>query len=122
MQSVLRRPDNGSAGLADCQPLVADRLSINGVISVAPTGPGERAVQLPWFWPDAASFRILAESPTALPWSAVRADPGLLFFLFGREVLFDGDAVGPIGAAELRAAAAMLENCSAPWVSWDDVS
>jgi two-component system NtrC family sensor kinase len=89
---------------------------------VAPTGPGERAVQLPWFWPDAASFRILAESPTALPWSAVRADPGLLFFLLGREVLFDGDAVGPIGAPELRAAAAMLENRSAPWVTWCDPS
>ncbi|HJZ90931.1 MAG TPA: HAMP domain-containing sensor histidine kinase [Gemmataceae bacterium] len=87
---------------------------------MAPTGPGERAVQLPWFWPDAASFRILAESPTALPWSAVRADPGLLFFLLGREVLFDGDAVGPIGAAELRAAAAILENRSAPWVAWSD--
>src|SRR5918993_943103 len=45
-------------------------------IPVAPTGPGERAVLLPWFWPDAAAFHAVADSPMAVPWTAVRADPG----------------------------------------------
>jgi len=87
---------------------------------VAPSGPGERAVQLPWFWPDAASFRTLTDTPSTLPWSATRADPGLLFFLLRREVAFSRSAVGRIEDADLRAAAAMLGDRAAPWVDWRD--
>jgi signal transduction histidine kinase len=86
---------------------------------VAPTGPGERAVLLPWFWPDATSVRALIDSPTAVPWSTVRTDPGLLLFLLSRDIPLTVDDVR-VGPADLRAAAAMFDEVSVPWLSWGD--
>jgi signal transduction histidine kinase len=85
---------------------------------VAPTRPGERAVLLPWFWPDATSFHTLTDTPTALRWSAVRADPGLLFFLLARDVPISASLSCRLSAADLRAAAARLSEPDVPWVSW----
>src|SRR5688572_31696532 len=85
---------------------------------VPPTGPGERAVQLPWFWPDAASFHTLADTPMAVPWSAVRADVGLLFFLLSRDIPLAAGAPCRAGEADLAAAAAMLAESAAPSLDW----
>ena len=64
---------------------------------MAATGAGERAVHLSWFWPDAASFEHLADSPTSIPWSVIRADPGLLFFLLTRDLPFAAATTSRIG-------------------------
>jgi len=85
---------------------------------VAPTGPGERAVHLSWFWPDAASFDILADSPQSIPWPAVRSDPGLLFFLLTRDLPYAAAAHARVGEAEVRAAVRMLADPEVPWVNW----
>jgi two-component system NtrC family sensor kinase len=85
---------------------------------VAPTGPGERAVHLSWFWPDAASFDILADSPDSIPWPAVRSDPGLLFFLLTRDLPYAAAAHARVGEGELRAAVRMLADLEVPWVHW----
>jgi two-component system, NtrC family, sensor kinase len=82
------------------------------------TGPGERAVHLPWFWPDATSFQALADTPDNLPWSQIRADPGLLFFLLARDVPVTAATGSRLGPADLRAAAAMLGEPSAPRTDW----
>jgi len=85
---------------------------------VAPTGPGERAVHLSWFWPDAASFDTLADSPHSIPWPAVRSDPGLLFFLLTRDLPYAAAAHAVVGEGELRAAVRMLADSEVPWVNW----
>ena len=51
---------------------------INGVIPVAPTGPGERAVQLPWSGRTPPPWRRWHDPRRSL--AAVRSDPGLFFF------------------------------------------
>lgn len=83
-----------------------------------PTGPGERAVHLPWFWPDATSFQAIADAPDRLPWSKVQSDPGLLFFLLARDVPFSAGTTCRLGGADVRAAAGMLAEPSAPWTDW----
>jgi signal transduction histidine kinase len=85
---------------------------------VAPTGPGERAIHLPWFWPDAASFQALANHPDSIPWSLIRSDPGLLIFLFARYLEPAGGVPTRLGEEELRAAAAMLSDSTSPWTDW----
>jgi two-component system, NtrC family, sensor kinase len=84
---------------------------------VAPTGPGERAVQLPGFWPDAISFQALADSPAGLPWPTVRADPGLLYFLLNRNIPLAASGLSPVGEADLRAAAEMIGS-RGRWTDW----
>jgi signal transduction histidine kinase len=81
---------------------------------VAATEPGERAVELPWFWPDAKSFQILLDHSEAIPWLAVRADPGLLFF-----VLSQGFSI-EVGEEGRSAATEMLADSTVPWMSWRD--
>jgi signal transduction histidine kinase len=81
---------------------------------VAPTEPGERAVGLPWFWPDGESFPILLNPSAAVPWAAVRADPGLLFFVLSQGFSVDLGDEGKAAATE------MLADSSVPWVSWRD--
>jgi two-component system, NtrC family, sensor kinase len=85
---------------------------------VPPTGPGERAVLLPWFWPDAASFHTLANAPTAIPWSAARADVGFLFFLLSRDIPVAVATTCRAGEADRTAAAAMLAGPPVPWLDW----
>ena len=85
---------------------------------MAPTGPGERAVLLPWLLPDAGSFHALIETPNSLPWSAVRADPGLLFFLLARDLPVDTGCPIVVNAADRRVAAGMLADCQHTWVDW----
>jgi signal transduction histidine kinase len=87
---------------------------------VAPTGPGERAVLLPWFWPDAASFHALAGAPDSVPWSTVRSDPGLLFFIISRDIPFAAESAIRVGETDLRSAAALLADRDAPWTDWRD--
>jgi signal transduction histidine kinase len=84
-------------------------------LPVAPTGPGERAVLLPWFWPDASSFHLLAERAETIPWQAVRSDPGLLLFILARDLPIPEAS---ISEDDLRAAAEMLSDSSAPWTDW----
>lgn len=85
---------------------------------MAPTAPGERAVLLPWLLPDAGSFHALITTPNSLPWSAVRADPGFLFFLLARDLPVDTGCPIVLNAADRRAAVAMLANTQFPWVDW----
>jgi len=85
---------------------------------VAPTGPGERAIHLPWFWPDAASFQAFASHPDSIQWSLIRSDPGLLLFLFARYLEPSDGAPTRLGEEELRAAAAMLTDSTSPWTDW----
>jgi two-component system, NtrC family, sensor kinase len=85
---------------------------------VAPTGPGERAVLLPWLLPDAGSFHALIETPNSLPWSAVRADPGLLFFLLARDLPVDTGCPIVLDSADKRVAAGILADSQYPWADW----
>jgi len=85
---------------------------------VAATGPGDRAIVLPALLPDAASVSALADGGTVLPWSVVRSDPGLLFFLLTRHLPFAADAEPRLGADDLRAAAALVAAAGPVWADW----
>ena len=85
---------------------------------MAPTGPGERAIHLPWLWPDAASFHALANHSDNIPWSLVRSDPGLLFFLLARDVPVADPSPIRLDEGDLRAAAAMFADSASPWTDW----
>lgn len=86
---------------------------------MAPTGPGERAVHLPWVWPDAASMSALAAAPGAVTWDLVRSDPGLLISLLSLDVSLPEPTVpGRIPADALRALAGHLSVGTAPWADW----
>jgi len=85
---------------------------------VAATGPGDRAIVLPALLPDAASVSALADGGAVLPWSVVRSDPGLLFFLLTRHLPFAADAEPRLGADDLRAAAALVAADGPVWADW----
>jgi len=42
---------------------------------------GERAVHLPWLWPDAHSFDALTQSLSSTSWNSLRRDPGALLLI-----------------------------------------
>ena len=85
---------------------------------MAPTGPGERAVHLSWVWPDAASLEAIADSPSSVPWSLIRSDPGVALFLLSRGLSFSAATGVRLGEADLRALAQMLADSGVPWVNW----
>jgi signal transduction histidine kinase len=85
---------------------------------VAPTGPGERAIVLPGFLPDAASLSALAGDPPGPTWAAVRGDPALLFFFLQRHLPFAAETEPRLAEADLRAAAGLLADPGVPWVDW----
>jgi two-component system, NtrC family, sensor kinase len=89
---------------------------------VAATGPGERAIVLPGFLPDAASLSLLAGEPPGPTWAAVRDDPGLLFFLVQRHLPFAAETEPALAEADLRAAAELLTDAATPWVDWSDAA
>lgn len=84
---------------------------------MAATGPGERAIVLPGFLPDAAALAALADRPPTIPWSVVRSDPGLLFFLLQRQAPFTAESDPPIGEADARAAGLLIGG-EAAWLDW----
>jgi signal transduction histidine kinase len=85
---------------------------------VAATGPGDRAILLPGLLPDAASFVALADRDSPVSWSAVRADPGLLFFLLTRQIAFVADAPPGIADTDRSAAAGLMAAGAAVWTDW----
>ena len=85
---------------------------------MAPTGPGERAVHLSWVWPDAASLEAISDSPSSVPWSLIRSDPGVALFLLSRGLSFSAATGVRLGEADLRALAQMLADSGVPWVNW----
>jgi signal transduction histidine kinase len=87
--------------------------------AVAATGPGERAIVLPGFLPDAASLSALAKRGPSWSWSAVRDDPGLLFFLLARHVPFSAETAPLVGDADVCAAGRLLHD-SIVWTDWSD--
>lgn len=86
---------------------------------MAPTGPGERAIVLPGFRPDAASLHALSASGD-LSRAAVRADPALLFFLLTRNIPFSADRPVRPAADDLRGLADLAADPAAAWVDWRD--
>jgi two-component system NtrC family sensor kinase len=85
---------------------------------VAPSGPGERAVHLPWVWPDASSLADLADDPRAITWEAASRDPGLLFTLLALDVpLPTPTTPAALTADNLRTLADRL-SIQVPWVDW----
>lgn len=90
--------------------------NLRGIKAVAPTGPGDRAIVLPGLLPDAASLSALADCGPGLSWSAVRGDPGLLFFLLTRHISLTSDTDLQVGDADRSAAADM----GAAWIDWGD--
>jgi signal transduction histidine kinase len=89
---------------------------------VAASGPGERAIALPGLLPDAASLSALVDDRGTVPWSTVRSDPGLLFFLLTRHIPFTADADPVLGDRDLCAALALLEERNAAWADWSSPS
>jgi len=81
---------------------------------VLPTGPGEQAGLLPWFWPDAASFAACAESGRTHSWADLRNDPGLLLYFLSREIPFQVHS----SCASDGKLKSLLLNASVPWVDW----
>lgn len=79
-----------------------------------PTGPGEQAGLLPWFWPDAASFAACADGGLSHSWSDLRNDPGLLFFLLSRNIPIQVHSVSA-SDGDLKT---LLASPSVPWVDW----
>ncbi|MSR53666.1 MAG: HAMP domain-containing histidine kinase [Gemmataceae bacterium] len=79
-----------------------------------PTGPGEQAGLLPWFWPDAASFAACAAVGGSHSWSDLRNDPGLLLYLLSRDIPFQVHS----GCASDGKLKTLLASPSVPWVDW----
>ncbi len=80
--------------------------------------PGESASILPWFWPDAGSLALLAQSPV-LPWADLREDPGAVFLILAHLDPLAADLAAEAPSPELlRHAAAQLRDLSVPWVDW----
>jgi two-component system, NtrC family, sensor kinase len=87
---------------------------------VAPSGPGERAVHLPWVWPDAASLADLADDPRAITWEAASSDPGFLFTLLAFDIPLPTQTTPAAFTADgLRTLADRL-SIQVPWVDWSD--
>ena len=85
---------------------------------MAPSGPGERAVHLPWVWPDAASLADLADDPRAITWEAASRDPGLLFTLLAFDVPLPTPTTPTAFTADnLRTIADRL-SIQVAWVDW----
>lgn len=85
---------------------------------MAPTGPGERAVQLPRLVPDLASLEAIAENPGAIPWSVLRADPAILLFFLSRGIPFSAARCAAITPDDGRALAQLLDDDSASSIDW----
>lgn len=79
-----------------------------------PTGPGEQAGLLPWFWPDAASFAASADLGGSYSWSDLRNDPGLLLYFLSRDIPFQVHS----GCASDGKLKTLLASPSVPWVDW----
>lgn len=80
--------------------------------------PGESASILPWFWPDAGSLALLAQSPV-IPWADLREDPGAVFLILAHLDPLAADLAAEVPSPELlRHAAAQLRDPSVPWVDW----
>jgi two-component system, NtrC family, sensor kinase len=85
---------------------------------VPPIGPGERAVQLPRILPDLASLQLLAQPSPSIPWSTLRADPGLLAFFLEREIPFAAHSASRIAFDDLQILAGIFADESAAWLDW----
>src|SRR5690348_5555690 len=87
---------------------------------------GERASQLPWLSPCAASLVALARAPTVAAWEEIRPDPGCVLLLL-REALprrsVSGISFFPALLTEpavLEAALRRLEDGAAGQIDWSE--